>query len=569
MHLYCGIPDQEFACRVAVAIKKALPEAQIVGAASNGEICEGKLSETCVLASVFFFETSSVKIIHFRHIYSREKEAGLELLSLIDSTPDLKAVELLLPGGLDSSVLFDCLKQCRDSELPFFGGYPMGHDVSKDAAFLVTEDGCSTDTLTAILYSGKDLHVDTGRTTGWKPLGRPFKVTEASGNVLVSLDGVPAYEVYDKYLQFPENESFTEYAMEFPLIIKRGKMELLRHPKERYADNSILLDGNVREGMDICLSYGAPKRIIEKINLRCEKIRDFKPDAILLYSCHGRKSYWGDFIDWEMEPFQKIAPTAGLCSGGQIMRNFQSGRILEHRLTLVSVAFREGEADDREIPDISVDNAILKGRTSLINRMSKLVESAVGELQRTNDRLTDMNLRLQEANEELRRVAVTDALTGLYNRGEIERRIRRSLEFTRTNQKKVSLIMLDIDFFKKVNDSFGHDAGDYVLKEVSAILARNTDQNRGEAAGRWGGEEFFILLPERSLEGATQLAEAIRETVDSHAFEVVGHLTVSMGVINADALDDYQGIYTRVDGALYEAKRGGRNRVVVAADAAP
>lgn len=563
VHLFCGISDRDFARKVVDSIRHAFPEAEIAGIVSNGEIMEGTISKQCILMSAILFEKSTIRVLSFTGESLSVDSVGETLLSIAMDTPDLKALELLMNGKrLSFADVYSCLNKC-DVELPFFGGYAMGHDIDKDPRFLLTKDGVIEDGLVAIIYSGKDLYIDAGRTTGWKKLGRPFTVTGADGRKLISMNGIPAYQLYDSFLKFPNDEVLSRYALEFPLIIQRGKMELLRHPQERLEDDSIMLDGNVKEDMSIYLSYGDPTTIIEKINSRCDKIREFEPEAILLYSCYGRKNYWGNFIDWEMEPFQKLACTGGGCIGGQIMRNHQTGRVIEHRLTLLSVAMREGEKKNIPLPSCQVDESILKGRTSLINRMSTLVENMVLELQKSIDSLQEMNEKLEEANRELHRVAVTDALTGLYNRREIERLIHSALLALNDPGKELSLIMLDIDFFKKVNDTYGHDVGDIVIRDVAAIIKSFVNESADEAAGRWGGEEFFLLLPDKGLKEAAAIAEELRKAVEAHEFETAGHKTVSLGVVNVNAASDYQGIFIRADQALYEAKEGGRNRVVI------
>ena len=132
--------------------------------------------------------------------------------------------------------------------------------------------------------------------------------------------------------------------------------------------------------------------------------------------------------------------------------------------------------------------------------------------------------------------------------------------------ENTAVLLIDVDRFKVINDTYGHDVGDLVLKEVSAILRASADEARGEAAGRWGGEEFFLLLPEKELSDALALAETIRRTVERHEFPVARHLTVSVGVTSASADSDYQAIFIRADQALYEAKTDGRNRVAAAPD---
>ena len=131
-----------------------------------------------------------------------------------------------------------------------------------------------------------------------------------------------------------------------------------------------------------------------------------------------------------------------------------------------------------------------------------------------------------------------------------------------------SLIMTDIDHFKQVNDTFGHDIGDCVLRDVAFLLRDAVANAPGGAAGRWGGEEFFLLLPHTELHEAIEVAEALRKKVEDHEFVGAGHVTISLGVLavtvaEANA-DKRTSLFTRVDNALYRAKKEGRNRVMVA-----
>ena len=573
LHIFCGdiCSGSDFSCAPFVEhilrrVREELPQARIIGLSTGGEIRHADMLEPCVLFSVFLFERSWVRVLSFPDLAGREREAGERLFAEVESSPDLQGVEILFAGdGIDPAPIYKSLRESR-AWLPFFGGYAVEHDAQREPAFLITRDGVLRTAMAAVLYGGDALEINPGRTTGWKPLGATFRVTEAEGRRLISVNGVPAYDLYDRFLKFPEGESFADYTKEFPLMLIKGKMRILRHPQEKYDDSSILLDGSVKVGDEICVSYGAPLEVVRKMNARCEKMRAFEPEAVLLYSCQGRKNYWGDLIGWEMEPFQKVAETGGACLSGQIMRNNQTGRVIEHRLTLLSMAFREGAKTGRAMPEIAVDDEILRSRMSVMYRMSTLIESVVDELKRANDTLTGMNERLARANDELHRIAIIDELTGLYNRREIERRIKEALARARTDHRKIALVMLDIDFFKKVNDTYGHDVGDIVLKDVSAILQEAVDEAHGEATGRWGGEEFFVLLPDLTMEGAIALAERIRVAVELHDFPEARHLTVSMGVTSADPEANYQSIFIQADQALYEAKQSGRNRVVAFAE---
>ncbi|MDM8564210.1 diguanylate cyclase [Candidatus Halobeggiatoa sp. HSG11] len=159
-----------------------------------------------------------------------------------------------------------------------------------------------------------------------------------------------------------------------------------------------------------------------------------------------------------------------------------------------------------------------------------------------------------------KRHAVIDNLTQIYNRYFFDLHIVKEIKLALRYQRQLSLIMLDIDHFKRVNDNFGHDVGDSVLVELAAILNKYCRKN--DIPIRWGGEEFIILLPETSIQGAKKFAERIKQTIETHNFTGAGHQTASFGI--SRLIDDHIMLIKQADDALYEAKENGRNMVVVA-----
>lgn len=156
--------------------------------------------------------------------------------------------------------------------------------------------------------------------------------------------------------------------------------------------------------------------------------------------------------------------------------------------------------------------------------------------------------------------AIHDPLTGLGNRRAFDSALNHELARMKRTGGPVSLIMCDIDHFKKVNDALGHQTGDLVLKEMAEII--KTSCREMDVPARFGGEEFVILLPDTSLEGAALAAERLRAAVEAHAFPGAGHVTVSLGV--AQTSEHPEELVNQSDQAMYAAKRGGRNRVSVA-----
>ena len=162
-------------------------------------------------------------------------------------------------------------------------------------------------------------------------------------------------------------------------------------------------------------------------------------------------------------------------------------------------------------------------------------------------------------------LAVTDELTGLYNRRYFDRHLSLMLEKAREQDRDMAVMLIDMDFFKSVNDTHGHDAGDAVLREFALRLRRNI---RGvDLACRFGGEEFVVLMPDTDFQQAQGVAERVRMAVAERGFEKPGmrtlDVTCSVGVaLNEHQVDTPEMILKRADVALYRAKREGRNRVV-------
>jgi two-component system cell cycle response regulator len=163
-------------------------------------------------------------------------------------------------------------------------------------------------------------------------------------------------------------------------------------------------------------------------------------------------------------------------------------------------------------------------------------------------------------------MAITDALTGLFNRRYMETHLATLVEQAAARGKPMTVLVLDIDFFKAINDGYGHDAGDDVLREF-ALRIRKSIRNI-DLACRYGGEEFVIVMPETDMGVATMVAERLRRRVASEPFAIQNgagqfNVTISIGIAGLSAMDDNAAtILKRADRALYRAKRDGRNRVV-------
>ncbi|MCF6266809.1 MAG: diguanylate cyclase [Desulfuromusa sp.] len=200
---------------------------------------------------------------------------------------------------------------------------------------------------------------------------------------------------------------------------------------------------------------------------------------------------------------------------------------------------------------------IQEAKEQLENRVAE----RTSELNRALLEVGDLAAQLNESLQQVELLAVTDTLTETYNRRKFDETILHEHQRAEHGKIPFSVIMLDIDHFKRVNDEFGHSTGDQVLKHLSRLIRGLVRQ--GDLLIRWGGEEFLILLPGTLISEAGPFAERIRLEVEQEQFAEDGSITISLGVAQLREGDSTDTLLKRVDDALYRAKQEGRNRVVL------
>lgn len=226
--------------------------------------------------------------------------------------------------------------------------------------------------------------------------------------------------------------------------------------------------------------------------------------------------------------------------------------------------------------DLSSLKTVLE--TRIDDMMLSLARFQTGNDERTQlyqERIQSMEKELAESRVEVdalqknlaekERLGRLDALTGLPNRRAYDDEVRKEIKRVERNGSDLSLVVCDIDFFKKINDTFGHKAGDKVLKVVGRILAKHLRAT--DVAARYGGEEFVLLLPETATGDAQLVAEKIRLAIEGTPFESAGKqvkVTMSFGVTQLQTGDTEETLFERADAVLYKAKEQGRNRVLSA-----
>ena len=549
-HIFCETVDKERIKTVCDYLEKYFPDADYVGCTTNGNIVSGDKgqSDICVSCTMLEYPDTQFKVLQLP-LEENSLEVGQRLKKYIEENPWVKAVELLTTiNGISMTKFCESFTECR-KDVCIFGGGAFSPDINANDGFVFSKGHkISTQGVILLMMGGEDFHMVTMHITGWKPLGREFTVTKAKDSRLYELDGQPAYDVYYKYFHINNDENFFENSLEFPIFYKHHGIDILRAPTSSNEDGSLNMTSAVDENVSAKLAYGDPEVIIDSVKEESLLVAKFQPDVIDVFSCAARLVYWGaNDVGRETMPFETIAPTLGFFTSGEFLRTEEY--VNQHNVTLVIAAMREGDIDEgREVYHMLSEEE-KSGKINMIKRLTTFINAVTSEM--------------EEANRKLAIAAISDALTGLLNRGEIQRRISRAVRENAQTDMKISLIMMDLDDFKKVNDSYGHKEGDNVLIGLANVL-RNTlnDYDIAGDIGRWGGEEFMVLLPDISKEKAHEIAEKLLENLVAIDFPLAGHQTMSLGVTEYKNGEDVDILTMRVDAALYEAKGKGKNQVI-------
>ncbi len=553
-HVFSDNLEIEKIRHVSSIIEFTLPDAVYVGCTTSGNVMDGRLNMSHITITCTIFEdpTSKVQIYQMPLTEETEPKVSEALSEIVAQRPWVKAVELLVTiRGLSMTRFCKDLSQI-DEKVHIYGGGSFSDDLNETSSFVFSSGSeCSEHAAVFILIGGDNLHVYTDWVTGWKPLGRKLKITKSNHAMLHELDNKPAYDIYYKYLNIANDEMFFLHTLEFPFMYKHNGIDMLRAPTACLPDGTLVMTADIEEGVEAYMAYGDPWTILEQVSDVGGELSEFEPQAIFLFSCAARRAFWGDEgCDRETSPFQNIAPTSGFYTSGEFMRTGKS--LNQHNVTLLVTGLREGDPLGNRRP-FTIKDHTLEGQASLVNRLANFVQAATEDLEETVKMLEQSSIR--------------DGLTKLYNRTEIQHRITASVKAYTNDPEHVdqpSLIMIDIDDFKHVNDTFGHHEGDIVIKTISHIMTDlSIDADPDISIGRWGGEEFMILVP-NTLEGGTEaLAERIRKAFKAKVFDVSGSHTISLGVTFAIAGEHVDMWSQRADSALYEAKKTGKDRIVV------
>ena len=668
IQVFIGINSLEKIKSVLTIIKEILPSAKIVGASTDGEIMDAKVSTNKTVLSFTQFKNTTLKT-HIEKRTSNEQSIGAKLaINLIEK--DTKAIITFTDGLHTNGENYLHSINLINKDIVVAGG--MAGDNSKfEETFVFCENGITNNGAVGVALNNPLLHVHTDYNFNWKPIGKYLTITKAKDNQVFTIDNKTAYQTYAYYLGEEMAKKLPAIGVEFPLILKRNSILIARAVLAKKDDGSLIFAGNLQEGDKVQIGFGNAEMILKDSCKSVQQMQNKPVESIFVYSCMARRRFMPKSIHAELLPLQNVANTSGFFTYGEFFHKTKK-ELLNQTMTMLALSESNTPADIKSCQLIARNE-----NEDTIHALSHIINVTTNELIQTNQRLTlaiegsqdglwewdikahllylsprfkeilglnryesDTNIfylknrinknvlkevlndikksikkkienfnkiykinfneyqsiwiqikakiffdsnheplkmagfitditELKKAQEKimeqkivLHHQAYHDTLTNLPNRVLFLDRLNQAIRKAKRKFTKIAVLFIDLDNFKKINDSMGHKAGDEVLKQVAKILRDSIRDS--DTLARFGGDEFTIIIDDfnhiRTISNITQklLKMATKPLiVDDQKIYVTYSIGISLYPDDGFGADI---LLKNADTAMYKAKDEGKNR---------
>jgi len=519
------------------------PNADIIGTTTAGGIFQGTVQEDAVIISITTFDKTQIKTALISE--SDETKTATQLAKELSSHASPALLLCFLDGFMNGDYFVDGLNKSLPS-VTIAGGLA-GDDLRFEQTLIFDADKIiAKGVIAAALYG--DIKIQQHFNFNWKAIGPKFTVTKSIDNIIFEIENMPILEFYKKYLgsQIVEDH-LLEITMEFPLIFEKNGIQVARTSHKLLDDGSLLFAGNVKQGQQIQFGIGSIQQVIEDSIAQTQKLSQQQYETIFIYSCIARKQLLNNAIEQETLPLNDLAPSNGFFTYGELAHSKGKSALLNQTLTYVALS--EG----------GITQTTKNKLTSHYNARdySEYFRDII--LQSVINLTTKLTIELEETTTKFKNMAEHDQLTGLFNRHAGNRILKEEMSRSKRHNETFSIALLDLDFFKKVNDTYGHNKGDEVLIYWSTFLQKNLRPY--DRVVRWGGEEILVILPNTELKDALQIMTKLRSQFATHQFDFNSKVTFSGGVAQWFKNLNETELLKIADNMLYQAKEKGRNLI--------
>ncbi|MEN6350036.1 MAG: FIST N-terminal domain-containing protein [Syntrophomonas sp.] len=408
VQIFSGICDKNYLLSISKKIRGLLPHAQVIGTTTSGEIMNGLVSGLKTVISFSAFQNSELKVVFAEKNDMDDHELGRQIAASGDS-PRARVLILFATGlKLNASLLLKGIESVNPN-LPVAGGCA-GDNRTNTQCFVWCNDKISSCGAVGIVIESDSLSVTCHSHLGWQPIGKEMTITRAEGSRVYTIDQIPAFEVYRRYLGINTNSNIFK-VVEFPLTINKHGLIIARAPFLRYEDDSIGFFGDIDEGARVRLSFGHVEMILEQIDNLLRIIKQQSVESIFVYSCASRRGFLQEAAQIETLPLQSIAPTSGFFTSGEFFHADSSNQLLNTTMTTLALAESGGKVDGATLSKekaasaeaicekASTKDNVADRNIEILGALACLVNTVTHELDERTAELQIMNKQLHEARE--------------------------------------------------------------------------------------------------------------------------------------------------------------------------
>jgi len=529
IQIFSGVLQPRKMQEISSTLKDFLPQAHIIGTTTSGEISNGKMLENSIVISFSLFQHTLIK----SKLYKFDENFDFSKIKEDLFTNTTKALILFSDGIQSDTEPFLKMIHNIDPSVAIAGGRAGDNAKFKDT-YVFNEKGFTNNGCVLATLNSEKLIVNNDYMLNWTTIGKEMLVTKCEDNILYELDGIPILDVYQKYLGDDVIKDLPSSCMSFPLIIKRGDIDVARDPVALLENNALVYAGDFTQGDSVRFSFANISDLTDNLENYFTQLSRHPGEAVYIYSCTARKALLKEKLQDELNLLESLAPSVGFFTYGEF---FQSTRMTE----LLNV-------------------------TTTFMILSEIKKSTKRSLKKTQKRNFDpikkaLTHLVKVTTRELEHISTHDTLTSLYNRAEYIKIMDRKIKSAQRYKERFGLILIDLDHFKLVNDNYGHNTGDKVLKAFADILCKNVRED--DFVGRWGGEEFVVIANHAGEKELEKLTKKLQKHIATLKVGPISRITASFGLTVYHEGDTDEKMFARVDNALYVAKQSGRNKYIL------
>ncbi len=382
IQLFTAYDDKQSITLLLDDINSLLPSAAIIGATTAGEICDKTVTTGTTVISITLFEHTTLKTALVENTAESEdtgKEIALKLLDkdtklLITFTDGLNSNGEAYLQGIGSI----------NQDVIVTGG--MAADNSKfTATYVFTKDKITSNGAVGVSLSNPELQIYTDYNFNWLNIGRKMLITKADKNRVYEIDGLCAYEIYEKYLGVDLARELPRIGVEYPLIIQRGRHKIARVVLHKHNDGSLSFTGFLKEGDIVTFGYGDIQSIFKQ-SIILQRNLELQPiESIFIYSCLARRKFMPNFIQQEIEPLSKLTACSGFFTYGEFFSTKERHELLNHTMSLLAISESKTCNTKRVVIDHS--NITLNDYQKSLKILSHLLNITTNELHNENKKL--------------------------------------------------------------------------------------------------------------------------------------------------------------------------------------